>query len=80
MEKKENKEVILKPIQIKKIKITIKGKSSLIVNNFNEKSRQQIIDTQMKKTKTKELRNPIEDFMRACYWLTPQPKEFTEES
>ena len=80
MAKQENKEVILKPIQIKKIKITIKGKSPLIVNNFNEKSRQQIIDAQMKKTKTKELRNPIEDFMRACYWLTPEPKEFTKEA
>lgn len=81
MNKKENKEeIVLKPIQIKKTKVTIKGKSPLVVNNFNEKSRQQIIDTQMKKTKTKELRNPIEDFMRACYWLTPQPKEFTKES
>lgn len=76
----ENKEIILNPIQIKKIKITIKGKSPLIVNNFSEKSRQQIIDAQMKKAKTKELRNPIEDFMRACYWLTPMPKEFNEES
>ena len=78
--KTENKEIILKPIQIKKIKITIEGKSPLIVNNFNEKSRQQIIDSQMKKPKTKELRNPIEDFMRACYWLTPMPSEFTQES
>lgn len=78
--KEENKEIILNPIQIKKIKITIKGKSPLIVNNFSEKSRQQIIDAQMKKTKTKELRNPIEDFMRACYWLTPMPTEFTKES
>lgn len=77
--KEENKEIILNPIQIKKIKITIKGKSPLIVNNFSEKSRQQIIDAQMKKTKTKELRNPIEDFMRACYWLTPMPTEFTKE-
>ena len=51
-----------------------------IVNNFNEKSRQQIIDAQMKKPKTKEVRNPIEDFMRACYWLTPMPEEFTQES
>ena len=78
--KEENQEIILNPIQIKKTKITIKGKSSLIVNNFNEKSRQQIIDAQMKKPKSKELRNPIEDFMRACYWLTPEPTEFTEES
>ena len=42
--KEENQEIILNPIQIKKIKITIKGKSPLIVNNFNEKSRQQIIN------------------------------------
>lgn len=78
--KEENTEIILTPIHIKKIKITIKGKSPLVVNNFNEKSRQQIVDAQMKKTKTKEIRNPIEDFMRACYWLTPMPKEFTKES
>lgn len=79
-EKAKEEEILLKPIEIKEIEITIKGVSSLIVNNFNEKSRQQIIDAQMKKTKVKELRNPIEDFMRACYWLTPMPTEFTEES
>ena len=54
MKKTEEKEIILKPIKIKTIKITIKGKSPLIVNNFNEKSRQQIIDAQMKKTKPKK--------------------------
>lgn len=78
--KVEEKEIILKPIKIKKVEITIKGKSPLIINNFSEKSRQQILDSQMKKPKTKDLRNPIEDFMRACYWLTPMPTEFTEES
>ena len=81
MKKKEVEAVVeVKPIQIKEMEITIKGLSPLIVNNFNEKSRQQILDAQQKKSKTKELRNPIEDFMRACYWLTPMPEEFTEES
>lgn len=80
MKKKEETVIELKQIDIKTIKITIKGTSPLIVNNFNEKSRQQILDTQMKKTKTKEPRNPIEDFMRASYWLTPMPEEFTEEA
>lgn len=75
-----NKTVELKPINIKEIDITIKGVSSLIVNNFSEKSKQQIIDSQMKKPKEKEERNPIEDFMRALYWLTPMPEKFTEES
>lgn len=77
---KEEIKVELKPIQIKKAKITIKGVSPLIVNNFSEKSRQQILDAQMKKTKEKTLRNPIEDFMRANYWLTPMPEEFTEDA
>lgn len=80
--KKETENLVeLKPIQIKHVSVTIKGRSPLIVNNFNEKSRQQILDAQMKKPKNKkEIRNPIEDFMRACYWLTPMPTEFTEES
>jgi len=82
MKKKETEkaEIILKPIKIKEVEITIKGVSPLIVNNFSEKSQQQILDSQMKKTKEKVARNPIEDFMRACYWLTPMPEEFTEES
>ena len=82
MKKKETEktEIIVKPIKIKEVEITIKGTTPLIVNNFNEKSRRQILDAQQKKTKEKEIRNPIEDGMRACYWLTPMPKEFTEES
>jgi hypothetical protein len=81
MIKKEEKEIIINPIQIKEVEITIEGITPLIVNNFSEKSRQQILDTQMKKPKKeKEARNPIEDGMRACYWLTPMPNEFTEES
>lgn len=83
MTKKETekaKEITLKPIKIKEVEITIKGVSPLIVNNFSEKSQQQILDTQMKTAKEKTPRNPIEDFMRANYWLTPMPEEFTEES
>lgn len=80
MAKKKEEVIELKPIRIKEALITIKGTTPLIVNNFNEKSRQQIVDAQMKKPKTKEERNPIEDFMRACYWLTPMPEEFTQES
>lgn len=82
--KKKNeseKEITLQPIKIKEVEITIEGTSPLIVNNFSEKSKQQILDTQMKKVKKeKEPRNPMEDGMRALYWLTPIPEEFTEES
>ena len=77
----EKEAITLQPIKIKEVEITIEGITPLIVNNFNEKSRRQILDTQMKKPKEeKKPRNPIEDGMRALYWLTPIPKEFTEES
>lgn len=78
--KVEEKEIVLEPIKIKNIEITIKGISPLIVNNFDEKSRRQILDAQMGKKKEKTLRNPVEDYMRAFYWLTPMPEEFTEEA
>lgn len=78
--KETEKEITLKPIKIKEVEITIKGVSPLIINNFNEKCQQQILDTQMKVAKEKQLRNPIEDFMRALYWLTPMPEEFTQEA
>lgn len=79
--KEEQAEVALQPIKIKEVEITIEGTTPLIVNNFNEKSRRQILESQMKKAKKeKEPRNPIEDGMRALYWLTPMPEEFTEES
>jgi hypothetical protein len=81
MTKKEAEKTIeIKAVKINETEITIEGVSPLIINNFNEKSRQQILDAQMKKTKVKEPRNPIEDFMRANYWLTPMPEEFTEEA
>ena len=79
--KEAETEVKVQPIKIKEVEITIEGVSPLIVNNFSEKSRQQILDAQMKKVKKeKDVRNPIEDGMRALYWLTPMPEEFTEES
>lgn len=80
MKKNETEEIVLKPITIKEAIITIKGTTPLIINNFNEKSKQQIIDAQMKKAKTKEIRNPMEDFIRANYWLTEMPTEFTQEA
>ena len=81
MKKKEvEEEIIVKPIKIKEVEITIKGLTPLIVNNFSEKSKQQIIDAQQKKTKEKTIRNEFEDMMRALYWLTPMPEEFTEEA
>ena len=74
--------VELKPIEIKETTITIKGDTPLIVNNFNEKTKKQILDTQMKKAKSeaREPKNPVESFMRSLNWLTEMPSEFTMEA
>ena len=36
MTKKVEEEIVLKPIKLKEVKITIKGTTPLVVNNFNE--------------------------------------------
>ena len=78
---KKEVEVVLQPLQIKEAVVKIKGDSPLIVNNFDEKSRKQMLDIQMKKAKApRDAKNPVEDFMRSLHWLTEMPTEFTEEA
>lgn len=79
---KKEVSVELKPLEIKEITITIEGDTPLIVNNFNEKTKQQMLDTQMKKAKSeaREPKNPVESFMRSLHWLTKMPNEFTLEA
>ena len=79
---KKEVSVELKPLEIKEITITIEGDTPLIVNNFNEKTKQQMLDTQMKKAKSeaREPKNPVENFMRSLNWLTDMPNEFTLEA
>lgn len=40
-----------------------------------------MLEKQMKATKTKsrDAKNPVEDFIRSMYWLTPMPTEMTED-
>lgn len=48
---------------------------------WSEKAKREILDKQMKATKTsaKKAKNPVEDFIRSMYWLTPMPADMTEE-
>jgi hypothetical protein len=79
MAKKETIE--LAPIDIKKAVVKIVGDTPLIVHNFNEKTKRQMLEKQMKKAEApREAKNPVEDFMRSLHWLTPMPEEFTEEA
>ena len=69
----------IKPIEIKKT--TIVGDTPLIMHAWSEKAKREILDKQMKKTKSsaREAKNPVEDFIRSMYWLTPMPEEMSQE-
>ena len=79
----KNVELIeIRPIEVKKTTIRIVGDTPLIMHAWSEKAKREMLQKQMKATKTsaREAKNPVEDFIRSMYWLTPMPEEFTEEA
>jgi hypothetical protein len=52
----------------------------LVVHRFDEKSKRQMLDKQMKKAKgAKEAKDPWMDFCRSMYWLTPMSEKPTQK-
>lgn len=77
MAKKETQELVaIKPLEIKTIPIRIIGDSPLIVHAWSEKAKKQMLEKQMKSTKTKarEIRDPYAEFIDSMYWLTEKPE------
>jgi hypothetical protein len=77
------KEVIeLQPIQIKEITLNIVGVSPLIVHNWDVKAKQEMLDKQMGKAKTKkhDIKNPVRDMIESLYWIEGKPEAHTEEA
>lgn len=71
----------IRPIEIQKTTIRIVGDTPLIMHAWSEKAKREMLEKQMKatKTKAKSAKNPVEDFIRSMYWLTPMPEEMTDE-
>ena len=81
--KKASAEVIeIRPIEIKKVTIRIVGDTPLIMHAWSEKAKRMMLEAQMgiAKGKKKEAKNPVDDFIRSMYWLTPMPEDGTMES
>ena len=81
--KKANTEVIeIRPIEIKKVTIRIVGDTPLIMHAWSEKAKHMMLEAQMgvAKGKKKDAKNPVDDFIRSMYWLTPMPEDGTMES
>lgn len=81
--KKANTEVIeIRPIEIKKVTVRVVGDTPLIMHAWSEKAKRMMLEAQMgvAKGKKKEAKNPVDDFIRSMYWLTPMPEDGTMES
>ncbi len=79
---KKQEVIEIRPIEIQKVKIRIVGDTPLIMHAWSEKAKKQMLDTQMgvAKGKKKEPKNPVEDYIRSMYWMTPMPTEMTEDA
>lgn len=78
----KNVELIeIKPIEVKKTTIRVVGDTPLIMHAWSEKAKREMLEKQMKKTKSsaREAKNPVEDFIRSMYWLSPIPDDMSEE-
>lgn len=74
--------VEIKPIERVTTNIRIVGDTPLIMHAWSAKAKRQMLEKEIgaAKSKTREAKNPIEDFATSMYWLTPGPEDFTAES
>ncbi|KKN41862.1 hypothetical protein LCGC14_0719220 [marine sediment metagenome] len=64
----EAEKIVIRPPQLKTFKVTLKGKTPLIVHKFSEKSKKQIEGNQQHKPKeARGPRDPKAEYLAACY-------------
>lgn len=70
----------IRPIEVKRATVRIVGDTPLIMHAWSEKAKREMLEKQMKvtKTKAKAAKDPIEDFIRSMYWKTPMPTDMMQ--
>lgn len=72
--KKDTSVINLPEIKIEQFTLNIIGDSPLIVHNWSQKAKLEMLNKQKKKAATaKEVRRPTVEFADTLYWLTPKP-------
>lgn len=81
MAAKESEPIIIPAIQLKNTTIKVIGDSPLIMHKWSEKAKREMLDKQMKvaKSKGRDAKDPVADFIDSMYWLDGEPEEKTEE-
>ena len=81
MATKKTEEVVIRNFEQLETKIRIVGDSPLIVHNWSEKAKKEMLDAQTGKNKTKKkpCKMPFDDFARALYWITDMPTEIIKD-
>jgi hypothetical protein len=65
-----NKEISLQPLDIQHVSFMIEGDSPLIMNRFDEKAKQQMLEKQQKKAKkASEIRDPEQETIKSLYFI-----------
>lgn len=74
--KKEAEVISIRPIEVKETTIRIVGDSPLIMHAWSEKAKRMMLEAQQGKAKGKKkpVKNPVDDFIQAAYWLTGKPE------
>jgi len=84
VKKKEAEGFVISIPVINEQRITVKiiGETPLVVHNWSQKAKQQMLDVMMQKAKSKkhDVKNPVEDFIESLYWLDGKPAEYTEDA
>lgn len=74
--KKEEAVISIRPIEVKETTIRIVGDSPLIMHAWSEKAKRMMLEAQQGKAKGKKkpVKNPVDDFIQAAYWMTGKPE------
>lgn len=74
--KNNNEGITITPIQIATTTVRIVGDSPLIMHAWSEKAKRMMLEAQQGKAKGKKkpIRNPMDDFIQAAYWMTGKPE------
>lgn len=79
----KNEQIVeIRPLDIRPVELHIVGDSPLIMHAWSEKAKRMMLEAQQGKSKgkSKDAKNPVEDFINSMYWLTEKPTEYTEEA